>query len=246
VWSASGDCDARIVSSGGYRTEWDLVLERRGKGPVWIADLALGDARLTLKPPLEAEGDVPGLLAVAPEASEEKPEPAPEPPPATAVQAESAGLMAEAGNVRLDEVYATEQYRHVDFSIDDLACLDGQWPRVKLKICWGKKGSYIELRRMDGWPDMFVKWPSEERDDFGDVWKIGEGFDVGELKLSVERDRLLLQAIGTLLRTAVEAALASGRHRPDVIEFWSGEARGVARFLAERLQGSVGQSVVPV
>ena len=229
-WAASGECNAGLLSSGGYRTEWDLVLEQRGKGPVWIADLALGDCRLALKAP-----SVPGadrqILPAVKIPPVEQPERAPQIPSTIVVQAMNAGLLAEAGDVRLDEVYDRDAYRHLDLSMDRLAFLDGQWPHVKLKICWQNNETYVEFRRMPGWPEMFVQWPSEERDEFGDVWRIGGAVGAGELKLAVERDRLLLQAIAILLQNAVEAVLARAKQRPDFIEFWSGEAQKVARFL---------------
>lgn len=234
VWTVTGECDAALLTGCGYRSEWDLVAQRSGKAPVWIADLRLGNCRVV--PPRAAAASV----AVEPEAA---PVAEPEAPAMVVVQARSGRAAVDAEDVWLDEIYADDNYRHVDLSMSKLSFAGEGWPHVKLKVCQDTHGSYLEFRNMAEWPDMFVEWPGQERDRFGSLLRIGEHLAAVPLRLPVRRDQLLLQAVAMVLPDAVEAALAHANHDAEMRRFWGGVAQGVAGFLAGKMKAEAAGTV---
>jgi hypothetical protein len=98
------------------------------------------------------------------------------------------------------------------------------WPHAKFKFCLSDSGSCLEFREKDGWPIMFTEFPGVEQDTHGPVLHLFERDLQSLAEWQSDRDRSLVQAIATLLTTAVEAATGQAEFPAPARDRWVVEA----------------------
>lgn len=138
------------------------------------------------------------------------------------------GRLATAGAMKLDEIKAGNDHRHLDVSAFDVA-LDGEtWRSVKFKFCLTSSDRFLEFREMSNWPTMFTEFPTGQRDAYGPVWWMSIR-DIPAVSVwRSERDQLLLQSIVALLPKIIEEAVAVDEFSPEDRRMWCEEAANLA------------------
>lgn len=138
--------------------------------------------------------------------------------------------------LRVDELLnlGEADYRHLDLSVHDLVAQGLRWPHVKFRICSDRGRSYLEFRRMAGWPDMFVTWPGHERDRYGDVFKLPA--DSEPLPPCAPDDLALFGALGRCLRDIISALAERDPGASEEWRRWMSEAEAHERSIGERLR----------
>ena len=136
--------------------------------------------------------------------------------------------------VKLDEIFTTDGYRHLDLSLWRLADGALSWEHVKFKLFEEARRSGLEFRSGAGWAPLFRAWPGNAEDAFGKVYKLAGAEALAEAigGLPEARDRALLAAIAALLPHIVQTLAARGLADA---EDWLGVARHLRPGLVEAL-----------
>jgi hypothetical protein len=130
-------------------------------------------------------------------------------------------------DVRLDEVYVGETYRHLDLSVFLLSESGRVWRTVKFKLFEENGLSGLEFRIGHGLPECFAVWPGTEVDSFGPFYKIVGARELAEAIESrpEQEDRLLLAALDDILPNLVRTLTARGKIEGDEAKRWLAIAR---------------------
>lgn len=130
-------------------------------------------------------------------------------------------------DVTADEIYADENYRHIDMTIAALSESGRFWRAVKFKLFEDRGQCGMEFRHRPGWPDCFVLWPGTETDRFGEIYKICGAAALAEAiaDLPSAVDRRLLAALAYVLPDVVRALAARGDLPSEQAAEWTELAR---------------------
>jgi len=145
----------------------------------------------------------------------------------------------KARSVRLDDYYASDNYRHLDMFVADLSIAAPSfglesWPAVKFKFCLEDKTSLLEFREAEGWPTIFIEFPGEERDQYGLLARLWANEIDRVADWPFRRDKMLVQAVSALLQHFVAMASEQAGVTADERELWLSGAR---RFAESSVRG---------
>jgi hypothetical protein len=138
--------------------------------------------------------------------------------------------------VRLDEVFTTETYRHLDLSVSALSGRGRFWPSVKFKFFQELGGVGLEFRLGDGFPICFSTWPGTESDAYGPYFKISSvrGLRDAKLFLSTENDILFVEFVVAALPSLIVKLSDTGQLSRDDMRHWLGLVDGLNEIVVEK------------
>lgn len=132
-------------------------------------------------------------------------------------------------DVIVDESFDSEHYHHLDFSLRNLTDGTTVWDHVKFKL-YEQMGRYgLEFRAASDWPAVFQNWPSKEKDEFGQIYKICSPEELADaaLRLPEHTDRRFILALAAVLPNIVQTLRMRGTIAHATAAFWLVGARNM-------------------
>jgi hypothetical protein len=132
-------------------------------------------------------------------------------------------------DVRLDEIYTGETYRHLDLSIFNLKAGSKIWSHIKFKCFQDHDVPGLEFRAATGWPVVFNQWPGTEEDAYGRIHRIRAAAGLNQaLAASADpTDRLMLESLVAVLPHAVRTLTARAAITPEDSLSWLAVTRAL-------------------
>lgn len=129
--------------------------------------------------------------------------------------------------VRLDEIYADDNYRHLDMTTLGLSEAGQIWRAVKFKLFEEQGTPGVEFRSGADLPECFSRWPGTQADRFGPYFKLSgaDAFARAMTTLPEADDRRLLAALEDVLPSLMRSLIARGDIRAEDGDAWLAIAR---------------------